>query len=493
MKSEQLQMKVTAQLDTIARKTKKKLKRLSEEFFPNMHSSMLQSDDEVLDNTLNDCMEQRLVDPEFKCSMKQRRRTMCPKLLQESTRSYRLNPDLAASASSDSGFSSIGSSMESLNSIPEESMQSLLSPHESKHQPLQRRSRTIRQKNSRRRSTGYVPLQADDLHQQKRRNSEIWYSAAQAITNKDVGIAEYMDNMDEAANQLVQDGLLMSAPRTRNHETLSPRLPVLELINTDPVTGTKHQLYQTYKGQLNLGIYVNYGLLTVHLKEARHLVSSHTTCNPYIKVSLIPDHARKSGCRSTVMYASMNPVFDEKFSFELGKGDFDKRLLISVWNKSCVADQSVELLGCMSFGIRGILQRTDAGMEGWYYLLSEVIGQSKHLMAVPQDTETLNKEHAPTSKPLAPQFHIKKLYIRKTASGYGFSMRGSALTEVSKVKSGSEAESAGVCVGDQILKVCGEKVGHCSAVAIQQIIKEQSGFITIQVRRQEQQLSWKQN
>ncbi|RXG73775.1 Regulator of G-protein signaling 3 [Armadillidium vulgare] len=68
--------------------------------------------------------------------------------------------------------------------------------------------------------------------------------------------------------------------------------------------------------------------------EARKLRSSLSTiCNPYVKISLVPDNLERTFCRTTLLRATNSPIFDQKFSFDFLPEDLDKRLLISLWSR----------------------------------------------------------------------------------------------------------------------------------------------------------------
>jgi hypothetical protein len=111
-------------------------------------------------------------------------------------------------------------------------------------------------------------------------------------------------------------------------------------------------------GQLQLAIYLNSGLLTIHgielnlnlflehkilsffyfqcvVQSGKSLKSpSGGLCNSYVKISLIPgDEREQTSCRTTLIKGDNNPWFDQKFSFEFLSADLYKRLLVSVWNR----------------------------------------------------------------------------------------------------------------------------------------------------------------
>ncbi|GFW21425.1 regulator of G-protein signaling 3 [Trichonephila clavipes] len=111
-------------------------------------------------------------------------------------------------------------------------------------------------------------------------------------------------------------------------------------------------------GKLKLKIYNNSGLVTVHVIRAAKLNRLNgRDLNAYIKISLVPDSSKRVHWRTSVQKGQKNPVFNQKFSFEILAEDAAKRLVFSVWHRDLVKGRS-ELVGCMSFSIRHVLDET---------------------------------------------------------------------------------------------------------------------------------------
>ncbi|XP_065200428.1 uncharacterized protein PsGEF isoform X2 [Planococcus citri] len=127
-------------------------------------------------------------------------------------------------------------------------------------------------------------------------------------------------------------------------------------------------------GQLDLRIYFNNGLLTVHIIRARNLVrsSGELPCNAYVKVNLVPQGCVKTFHRTCVRKNSCNPKFDHKFSMEIMENDLNKRVLISAWHRDR-GKQKSEFLGCMSFAVKNVLRKE---INGSYKLLSQKSNKS---------------------------------------------------------------------------------------------------------------------
>ncbi|XP_014677820.1 PREDICTED: uncharacterized protein LOC106817647 isoform X2 [Priapulus caudatus] len=133
------------------------------------------------------------------------------------------------------------------------------------------------------------------------------------------------------------------------------------------------------RGQLQLGIGAHFGMLSVTVAQAKGLQpKGRRPPNTFIKVSLVPDTEKRTFCTTDAVTSSYAPHFNQQFSFELLEEDRKKRLLISVWNQHL---SSSEFLGCMSFGVKHLLDSTKE-VNGWFHLLREDLGKAKHLNAV---------------------------------------------------------------------------------------------------------------
>ncbi|XP_030383070.1 synaptotagmin-5 [Scaptodrosophila lebanonensis] len=93
-----------------------------------------------------------------------------------------------------------------------------------------------------------------------------------------------------------------------------------------PITATENS---NMRGQLHVSI--NYdpvaGLLTVRLLEAQELQSrqSSGTPDPYAKIRLLPD--KNNFWQTRIHKKTLNPVFDEHFTFEVSPNSLDKRTI----------------------------------------------------------------------------------------------------------------------------------------------------------------------
>ncbi|PKU30717.1 regulator of g-protein signaling 3- hypothetical protein [Limosa lapponica baueri] len=98
--------------------------------------------------------------------------------------------------------------------------------------------------------------------------------------------------------------------------------------------------------------------------EAKGLMGKESrTCDSYVKMSIVPDADWKCRQKTKTVPDSKNPVFHEHFLFPVQEEDEQKRLLVTVWNRdrnSSFSPPTQEI-------------------SGWYYLLGEDLGRTKHL------------------------------------------------------------------------------------------------------------------
>lgn len=71
------------------------------------------------------------------------------------------------------------------------------------------------------------------------------------------------------------------------------------------------------RGRIYLNIHVDNGAMRIHVKEARNLIpmDPNGLSDPYVKLKLIPDDGHgKNKQKSKTLRATLNPVWDEKFT-----------------------------------------------------------------------------------------------------------------------------------------------------------------------------------
>ncbi|XP_078238755.1 regulator of G-protein signaling 3 isoform X2 [Pogona vitticeps] len=212
------------------------------------------------------------------------------------------------------------------------------------------------------------------------------------------------------------------------------------------------------KGQLKLSIHVQGKDLVLRVMEAKGLMGKACRiCDSFVKVSLVPGTVRKCRQRTGTVSDSRNPVFHKHFLFPLQEEDGRKRLLVTVWNRRRDSRQN-ELLGCMSFGVKSLLS---AGKEiyGWYYLLGEDLGRTKHLKVAPKRAKQEGGAPMLTTPamflgdPQKENMEQVKITIPRGKNGFGFTICCDSPVRVQAVDSGGPAEKAGLQQLDTLLRL----------------------------------------
>ncbi|XP_019491374.1 PREDICTED: regulator of G-protein signaling 3 isoform X1 [Hipposideros armiger] len=241
--------------------------------------------------------------------------------------------------------------------------------------------------------------------------------------------------------------------------------------------------YLTTFGQLKLSIDAQDRVLLLHIIEGKGLMSREPgVCDPYVKISLIPEDNRLRRQKTQTIADCRDPVFHEHFFFPVQEEDEHKRLLVTVWNRAGDSRQT-GLLGCMSFGVKSLLT-PDKEISGWYYLLREDLGRTKHLkvarrrlrplrdplLRIPGDGDTENGENL-------------KITIPRGKDGFGFTICCDSPVRVQAVDSGGPAERAGLQQLDTVLQLNERPVEHWKCVELAHEIRSCPSEIILLVWR----------
>ncbi|XP_023484462.1 regulator of G-protein signaling 3 isoform X2 [Equus caballus] len=200
------------------------------------------------------------------------------------------------------------------------------------------------------------------------------------------------------------------------------------------------------------------------------------------KISLIPEDNRIRRQKTQTIPGCRDPVFQEHFFFPVQEEDEQKRLLVTVCNGAGDSRQS-GLIGCMSFGVKSLLT-PDKEISGWYYLLGEDLGRTKHLKVARRRLRPLRDPllrmpgggHAENGEKL-------KITIPRGKDGFGFTICCDSPVRVQAVDSGGPAERAGLQQLDTVLQLNERPVEHWKCVELAHEIRSCPSEIILLVWR----------
>ncbi|XP_070759836.1 regulator of G-protein signaling 3-like [Enoplosus armatus] len=137
------------------------------------------------------------------------------------------------------------------------------------------------------------------------------------------------------------------------------------------------------RGQLRLTITPEADQLIIQIHEARGLMGkSQRSCDSYVKLAVTSDLDRSIWMTTPTVLNNKNPEYNHNFILCISDDLVLNRLLVSVFSRCS------QLIGCMSFGI-GSLVSSSKLVTGWFYLLGEPFGRSKHLRGTSQQTKPI--------------------------------------------------------------------------------------------------------
>ncbi|XP_045081576.1 regulator of G-protein signaling 3 isoform X1 [Coregonus clupeaformis] len=261
------------------------------------------------------------------------------------------------------------------------------------------------------------------------------------------------------------------------------------------------------KGQLRVSIRPENGCLEIQIIEARGLLGEkNRTCDSYVKLAIIPDLNHSTNRKTETVLDCKNPLFHETFLLAISVEDYQKRLLVTVWNRNPSSRRS-EFLGCMSFGTHSLITSSKV-ISGWYYLLGEELGRSKHLKVASrhltgrQDSagelrraplaskprEAVLSDHgAPASETVLPpspeNMQCLTVTILRGKDGFGFTICSDSPVRVQAVDPGGPAHQAGLQQMDTVLQLNGLPVEQWKCVDLAHAFRNCHNEITVVVWR----------
>ncbi|XP_060927886.1 regulator of G-protein signaling 3a isoform X2 [Limanda limanda] len=184
-----------------------------------------------------------------------------------------------------------------------------------------------------------------------------------------------------------------------------------------------------------------------------------------------------------------NPIFLQTFYFVVSEKDLHKRLLFTMWNSDSTTRMSA-LLGCLSFGVRSLMDR-DEEVQGWYYLLGEELGRKKHLKSAAHlhmmqhlSFNAVLSNHGAAPETNRPEnMQCLTVIILRGKDGYGFTICSDSPVRVQAVDPGGPADQAGLQHLDTLLQLNGQPVEQWKCVDLAHAIRNSTNEIKVVVWR----------